>query len=172
MKIDDIAAKHKIPLKHLKTLARAGLLKHDKEDPRVEAMRRTLRNGNALSVLQLITLLQEPALTRALGHYEERAKQQVAAIEPGTVKRQAFDEQAKNHIFGAAIMNAESLGALVSVILKTLPAGMTYHALGVRMLWNVPENRRKQTANYLRLAIRNLRNHPDLQTWFEPALDL
>lgn len=168
MTIDEIAKTHKIPLKHLKRLAKAGLLQAEQEDPRISGMKTAIRNGKHLSVWHCLTLIREPSLLAALGVHRAKAESQLRAL--GKIEG-GFGERSHYMIFGAAIMDPDFMAELAGRIRERLPAGMSYHALAVRLLWDIPAPRARASANYVAKAIRNLKNHPGLQTWFEP-LDL
>lgn len=163
MTIDEIAKAHKIPLKHLKRLAKAGLLKFEQEHPEIRGMKIALRNGKHLSVWHCLTLIREPSLLAALGDHRPKAESQLRAI--GKV-RKGFGDRSHNLIFGAAILDPELMAELAGMIQAELEPGLSYHALAVRLLWDIPAPRLRTSANYVGKAITNLKNHPALADWF------
>lgn len=171
MTLEQIAEDFKIPLVKVKRLAKAGLLNYKPVDARISRMKNSLRCKNHLSVLHCLALIREPALLAELGPQREAAESQLRAL--GNVSKEHFGEVAANLIYGAAIMDPKAIETLAAHIPATLPPGLSYHALGARLLWGISGPRLFQTANYLKKAITNLQNHPDLQTWFNPGtLDL
>jgi len=169
MTLEEISKNHKVPLRHLKTLSRAGLLVFEKEDARIAGMKKALRSAKHLSVWHCLTLIREPALLAELGVHRDRAKSQLDAI--GKIQK-GFGDRSHNLIFGAAILDVELTNELAALILSDLPPGLSYHALALRLLWDVSPARARNSANYVAKAITNLKNHPALQDWFTGALDL
>lgn len=170
MNVFQIAEKFKLPLAKVKAMQKAGVLNCAPVDERPARLKNILRRKNHLPVLDCITLIQDKPLLHALGVYRAEAESQLAAL--GDVAGQSFGPMSANLIYGAAILDPDSLAKLADHITAKLAPGLSYHALGCRMLWEVPDHLLKSSAGYLRVAIKNLRHHPRLAEWFEPQKPL
>lgn len=165
---EQISENFKIPLVKVKRLAKAGLLKCEKEDPRIKPIKLALRNGRHMSALHCLALMHEPALLEKLGVYREAAERQLAAL--GDVVAGSFGPNVGALIYGAAIMDRDCIPALVALVREKTRPGLSYHALVCRMLWELSGPKLFQTANYCRKAVANLKNHPDLENWIDPKM--
>jgi len=136
-------------------------------------MKNSLRCQNHLSVWHCLALIQEPALLSELGTYRERAESQLKAL--GKISGRGFGDNSANLVFGAAILDVALTNDLAALVREKCERGISYHALACRLLWDIQGPRQRQSANYVRKAITNLKNHPGLSGWFGPdneALDL
>jgi len=165
MNVVEIASKYKIPLAKVRKLEKDGLLKSVACDERPAKIKFYMGKGNALTVLQMLMLLKEPAILWQLGPYQERAQSQLAAL--GDVAAGSFGERAANLIYGAAILEPECTNELASMVRGMIrrEGEISYAALAARMLWDTPASRLSHANRCLRPAMANLRKHPDLVGW-------
>jgi hypothetical protein len=97
--------------------------------------------------------------------YSAAGHKQIKAL--GDVIGQALPaSNAAALIYGASISDADSLGKLAQWAQSVIPAkGCGYHYLAVRMLFNVPETRFKESYSQIARAIVNLRKYPPMASY-------
>lgn len=168
MNLVEISDKYGIPVKKLARLEKDGFLVASKTDSRPAQMKIYLQSGRPLAVHQLIDLIREPGLIPLIGKtstYRDMAASIVESL--GNVEASALPvETAANIIYGAAILDPDMTARLVEWLRGVIPAkGCSYHYLAVRMMFNVPGARWKETYRYLPRAMTTIRNHPLLEGW-------
>lgn len=153
-----MSAKLKIPVHHLRKLAKEKLLTIVPTDDEPEKMRAYLSRGQPLSVQQMIALLDDKSgkLMARLGTYQDKAQAQLDAI--GDPSLDALPaEQSANYIYGCRMLDTHALPLAAEWLKRIIPAGgCSYHYVAIRMIWNCPEPRRKQSYFHLPRGMSNL----------------
>lgn len=169
MNIYEVARDFKISLSKLRKLDKAGLLRLDKSDPIVDAMRFYLGKGKPLTVPQLVALVESPALIEDLGDKAGVALAQVAMLNAPTAA--PFEVAAE--IDQAARGDLDAIGRIVPWLKSTLIAAesqghgvVNHHYLAVRLALGSPASLREYNTARIPRALLNCRRHPGMAGWW------
>ena len=135
----------------------------------VDAMKGYLRQGRWLTVPQLVDLIENPDLLKALGAKAPAARAQIEALDkPGAVPIPS----AAAMVVGGSTRNEYDLAALEAWIKATVPArGCTYHYLAVRLVRASGELDRKDVINRMKYVFMLIRTRPSFQGWYTVERD-
>lgn len=160
----DIAERCDISVKKARKVAKAFSLPTGRRDERSADMRDKLCRNQQLSVKQLLTLLNDWALFRKLGKYENRARAQI--FELGNVRADAAPCDVTNHIEAAATGNRESVEIIMRWLKSKIPPWpVRSHWIAVRLLIKRWPNLRNRDYYLVHLALEKVRAHPDFKGW-------
>lgn len=169
MNIYEVARDFKISLSKLRKLDKAGLLRLDKSDPIVDAMRFYLGKGKPLTVPQLVALVESPALIEDLGDKAGTALAQVAMLNAPTAA--PFEVAAE--IDQAARGDLDAIGRIVPWLKSTLIAAESqghgvvgHHYLAVRLALASPAGLRDYNMARIPRALLNCRRYPGFAGWW------
>lgn len=160
----EIAEGCDISLKKARKVAKAFSLRTGRKDERSAKMRLKLSRNLQLSVRQLLTLLNEGALFRKLGKYEDRARAQTFAL--GNVRAGVAPLEVIQHIEGAAAGLPESVNVIMRWLKSVLPPWpVPSHWIAVRLLIDRWPNLRNRDYCHVHQALENVRAHPEFKEW-------
>lgn len=160
----EIAERCDIRLKKARKVAKALSLRTGRKDERAAKMRLKLSRNLQLSVYELFALLNEGALFRKLGKYEDRALAQTYAL--GYVRAGVAPLDVTKHIEGAAAGVPESVEVIVRWLKSVLPPWpVRYHWIAVRLIFDKWPDIRSRHTWRVDQALKNVRAHPKFQGW-------
>lgn len=153
-----------ISLKKARKVAKALSLRTGRKDERAAKMRLKLSRNLQLSVAELLMLLNESALFRKLGKYENRAFAQTYAL--GNVRAGVAPMNVIKHIEAAAAGNRESVEIVMRWLKGVLPPWpVSYHWIAVRLLFDKWPDIRSRHTWRIDQALKNIRAHPGFEGW-------
>jgi len=160
----EIAERSDISLKKARNVAKVLSLRTGRKDERAAKMRLKLCRDLQLSVRDLFALLNEGALFRKLGKYEDRARAQTFAL--GNVRAGVAHAEVTKHIEGAAIGIPESVEVIMRWLKNVLPPWpVRYHWIAVRLLFDEWPYVRSHHTWRVNEALKNVRAHPRFEGW-------
>ena len=164
MNILEISEKFKISVPKLRKMDKAGVLILDEDiGGTILDIRHNIKTNNNLTVMQLVYLVDNPAMILQLGRYISAAQTQIddlGDIEP------APRIVGANLVF-AARAEPDSVAVLVEWIKAILPSEPVGHTwLGVRLLLGCNVNSRREYALRLGRAFFECRKQPDFASWW------
>ena len=169
MNIFEINEKYGVSLPKLKRMQRDGVLICDAGEghPLAPLMRANLAKRQALSVEQLLCLIERPSVYAELRTRQKDARAQIAALgdyasgKPAPSLLLAFQDAAEN--------DPKSVQAVIDWAKSVLPGSpVPYSYLGVRAAQGVTvESARKNFLMKFPMALRNARKRPEFAGWFE-----
>lgn len=159
--LHDIQKRTGVPMRHLRALYAADLLKADPPDEFLETFARSMQSGHALSVAQALYVLSRDDLPPELQRYGERID--AGMYDLGDIARDAAPWSIAQAIENAA-ENPDDLNKLAQwarSLLDALPRGRTvsHQWLSVRLLYNVPAVHRDRALTRWHRVSRLLREH-------------
>ncbi|MEL7681418.1 hypothetical protein AAG602_09660 [Citromicrobium bathyomarinum] len=154
-----------ISLRKLRRMEREGWIEFDAGDPLIDAILRTMRGGNPLTVSQRVALLERPAVINTLGDKAELAWRQLAEL--GDV--QPAPPEITAEMVCVAAGEERSVKLLVDWCKATIPTGrdVGHHYLGVRLLKGVPVKIRHFEEKRLPRVLLNVRRSEDFAGWWD-----
>jgi hypothetical protein len=169
LNIYEIAEKFAISVAKLRKMERDGCLRVDGEDSETAAaLRHYLARNQQMTVAQIMSLLDSPALYIELGKWADRARTQVAAL--GDVKATAAPRDVTAYIDDAARGDSEAVEILMRWLHGVLPAKPVPHSwIAARLLINLPENLRASFIKRIPIALLNVRKQPEFAGWWTLA---
>ena len=160
----EIAERCDISLKKARKVAKALSLRTGRKDERAAKMRLKLCRNLHLSVAELLVLLNEAALFRKLGKYEDRARAQTFAL--GNVRAGLASSNVKEHIEGAAAGVPENVEVMMRWLKSDLPPWpVRYHWIAVRLLFDKWPDIQSRDTWRIDQALKNVRAHPGFEGW-------
>lgn len=160
----EIAEGCDISLKKARKVAKAFSLRTGRKDERAAKMRLKLSRNLQLSVAELFALLNEGALFRKLGKYENRARAQTFAL--GYVRAGVASVDVTKHIEGAAVGLPESVEVIMRWLKSVLPPWpVRYHWIAVRLLFDKWPDIRSRHTWRVDQALKNVRGHAGFEGW-------
>lgn len=160
----EIAESCDIRLKKARKVAKAFSLRTGRKDERAAKMRLHLSRNLQLPVRQLLTLLNEGALFRQLGKYQDRALAQTFAL--GNVRAGVAPIEVAKHIEGAAAGLPESVDVVMRWLKSVLPPWpVRYHWIAVRLLFRKWPDIRSRDTWQIDQALKNVCAHPKFEGW-------
>lgn len=129
-------------------------------DSAFDTIRATIANGDRLTALQLIELIETPAGLLELGKYAAKAEQALAAL--GNPAGQVAPKEVVANVMEAAKGEPEAVQILVDWLRSIIPAtSAVEHAyIATRLLLGIPATIRKFEAPRIPRALLNVRQHP------------
>lgn len=166
MNIYEFCEKYRISLRKARKMDKAGVLRLDAgESEHGAEIRLQLRKGQPLTVAQLIYIIEEPAIISELWPYDEKAKNQLAAL--GNVNDEAAPREVAAYITEAARGDEEAVGVVMDWAKEAIgPEPTNHHGLAVRLLMGIPANIRGYDVPSIRRALLNCRKSPDFKGWW------
>lgn len=166
MNIYEFSEKFRISLRKARKMDKAGVLRLDSgESEHGAEIRLQLRKGQPLTVAQLLYIIEDPAIMSELWPYDEKAKNQLAAL--GNVNDEAAPREVAAHITEAARGDDEAIGVLIGGMKEIIPIEpVPHHWIAVRLLMGLPSNIRGYDVPLIRRALLNCRKHTDFERWW------
>ena len=126
-------------------------------------IRAGLMNGDKLTALQLIQLIEQPSGLLELGGQAGKAKSELDAL----ANPQAAPKEVSANIMEAAKGEPEAIRILVDWLKSIIPEKPVSHAfIAVRLLLGVPVSIRKSEGARIPRALLNARKQPDFAGWW------
>jgi len=169
MNIYQLSLKTGISVTKLRKVEKLGALKTDGDTSFLDSLIFHMRGNQALSVSQLLTLVESRDLLDELEavkpRYASRAREQVQAL--GDMTRGLAPRDVTAAIVGAS-RGDDDEGLIIAEWLKTvLPVDPVPHAwVTVRLLAPLNEFMRGQTAPFISPALLNVRKLPEFSDWW------
>lgn len=130
-----------------------------------DAIRSTIANGDKLTAMQLVELIENPAGLLELGKYAFNAELALAALRDP--RSQAAPKAVAANIMEAAKNEPEAVDILTTWLKEIIPSTPVNHAyLAVRLLLGVPENMRKSEGPRIPRALLNARQRADFARYW------
>lgn len=131
-----------------------------------DTIRATIANGDRLTALQLIDLIENPAGLLELGKYADKADDALAAL--GNPKGQVAPKEVVANIMEAAKGEPEAVQILVDWLRSIIPEthAVEHAFIATRLILGVPISLRKSEAPRIPRALLNARNHPDFADYW------
>ena len=124
-----------------------------------------LRKGQPLTVAHLIIIIEQPTIISQLWPYNDKAKNQLAAL--GDVRNEAAPPDVAACIADAAQGDEQAIGILIGWMKEAIPVEpVTHHWLAVRLLMGLQPNIRTYNVPRIRRAFLNCRNSTDFKGWW------
>lgn len=165
MNIHDLAARTGISLKILRKLEKINVLKLDPENALAAELRFSLSRQSQLSVMDLLTLLENPDIFGDLRQYDERAREQVARL--GDVTSGAAPKHVTAEIPNAAKGDRRAALVIADWLKGILPAGpVGYHWVAARLLFPLNPFLRKENSKHVIRALLIVRAQPEFAGWW------
>lgn len=125
-----------------------------------DTIRATIANGDTLTALHLLDLIENPGGLLELGKYASKAEQALAAL--GNPQTQVAPKGVVAYLMEAAKGEAEAVQILVDWLRVIIPASPVNHAyIATRLLLGIPATIRESEASRIPRALLNARQHPD-----------
>lgn len=161
----DIAEDFGISLKKAQKIARAVSLQIGRKHGLAAKMRVKLSKDEQLSVMDLLALLNDGALFRKFGKFENRARAQTYAL--GYVRASAAPVDVTRHIADAAAGHPESVVVVLRWLKSVIPRWpVRFHWIAIRLLINRWPYVSSRDTLEIEKALRNVRAHPEFTGWF------
>lgn len=161
--IHDFCEAFHISLSKARKMEKGGWLRVAGSDTATDAMRASLSNGDRLTALQLVELIEAPAMMLDLGKYASKAQAELDALGG---PRPAPREVVAN-IMEAAKSEPEAVEILIGWLKSVIGSEPVGHAfLAVRLLLGLPASIRKSEGARIPRALLNARNHPTMAGWW------
>lgn len=150
--------------KVVKEFRRLGYMPAGDRVVEVSKMKNYLSIGANLPVEQLLELLENPGLIKALGAKGDAAKAQLEVLgNPASEDRPNLFDM----ILDISAGQKERVEDLAAWIKQTIPAkGCTFHYLAVRVALSIPEDVRGKYHGSIRYAFLQVRKLPSFEGWF------
>jgi hypothetical protein len=130
-----------------------------------DLIRATIANGDRLTALQLIELIENPAGLLELGKYAPKAEEALAAL--GKPKGQVAPKLVVANVMEAAKGEPEAVLILVNWLKEILPEKPVSHAfIATRLLLGIPETLRKSEGARIPRALLNVRKHEEFKNYW------
>lgn len=169
MNIYEVAAQFKISVAKLRKLDKAGLLRLDKADPIIDAIRFYLGKGQPLSVAQLVYLVENPAAIEHVGDKASVAMTQVAMLNAPTAAPFEVAAEIDQAARGDDDAICKIIPWLKTTILTAKSQGhgvVGHHYLAVRLALGCPAGLREYNMARIPRALLNCRRHPGFAGWW------
>lgn len=166
MNLYEFCEKFRISLRKARKMDKAGVLRLDFDESEHGAeIRLQLRKGQPLTVAHLLYVVEQPAIMSELWPYDDKAKNQLAAL--GNVDDEAAPREVAAYIAEAARGDDEAIGILVRWMKEKIPAEPVAHYwVATRLLMGLPANIRGYDVPRIRRALLNCRKSPDFRGWW------
>lgn len=166
MNIFEFSEKYKVPLRKARKMEDDDILKLEcNESEHGAKIRYLLARGQPLPVPQILAMIECPSVLRELGHYREKAENQLAVL--GDVKGEAAPREIAAYIANASRRDRAACGVLVCWMKEEMPPEPVTHAwFATRLLMGVPSSIRKYDIPLIRPALQNCRQRQDFADWF------
>lgn len=166
MNIYEFCEKFRISLGKAEKMRAAGVLLLDAGESKYGAViRRQLSKGMALTVAQLLAMIEDSSILNELGRYAEKAQLQLAAL--GDVRNEVAPREVAAYISDAARRDKEAIGILVGWIKQILPAEpVTHDWIAVRLLLGLQANVRKFDIPRIKTALFYCRRCIAFEGWW------
>lgn len=165
MNIYEIAAAQNVHVGKVRKILQAAKIPYTEPSGAASSLRYGLSRNHQLTAVQMLMLLEDARLFRALGKYETLARTQIFWL--GDVQPDAAPPTVTAYIADAAGGDDQAATIIASWIKRVLPdRPVSHHWIAVRLLFNLPPNLRKAASTQLSLALRNVRNRPDFRDWW------
>jgi hypothetical protein len=166
MNIYEFCEKFRISLRKARKMDKAGVLRLDSgESEHGAEIRQQLRKGQPLTVAHFLYIIEEPTILSELCPYDEKAKNQLAAL--GDVNDEAAPREVAAYITDAARGDDEAIGILVGWLKGKIPAeAVTHHWVAIRLLMGLAANIRGYDVPRIQRALLNCRKSPDFTGWW------
>ena len=130
-----------------------------------DLIRASIANGDRLTAMQLVELIENPGGLLELGKYATKAERELAAL--GKPLSQVAPKPVVANIMEAAKGEPEALQILIAWLKSILPESPVSHAfIATRLLLGIPETIRKYEGPRIPRALLNARQHPDFAGWW------
>lgn len=157
MNVYEIATKYRISLKKIRQMDKDGILRTSGDMGAADPIRATLAKGNPLPALQLVELVENPAILVELGQYLDSAERQLDAI--GNPQHSAAPRDVAAVVEPAALGDGEAIAALIAWLQTIIPANRAvgHSYIATRLILGMPENLRKSLAKRINRSLLNCR---------------
>jgi hypothetical protein len=165
MNVFEFCERYHISLAKARKIARENPAWFNATGSAFDTIRATIANGDRLTALQLLELIENPAGLLELGKYAPKAEQALAAL--GNPQTQVAPKEVAANIMEAAKGEPEAVRILVDWLRSIIPASPVNHAfIATRLLLGVPASIRKSEAARIPRALLNARGHPDFLNYW------
>lgn len=159
MNIHDVATKSGVSVRALRKLEKLKLIRFDPdadEHPRAAEMRFLLMRNQQLSAALLVELIENPPAFYDLRKYEQRARDQVAAL--GDVAATVAPIEVLAAIGDAAGADASAAQTLADWLMEILPGDpVSHYWVAVRLLLPLDPIQRDAIGKQISLALMHMR---------------
>ena len=168
MTIYEISQKFDVSLRTLKKLQKAGVLLADICSDKIEHILDNLKRGNALSVSQLISLIEDKTLINSLSDtYKAKVNSQIMDL--GDYRKDSAQIEVYAYLSECAQGDKEAAKIIVKWIKSILPFDdvVVHSWLAVRAVINIPEPSRQSAIAKIPWAFTNIRKLPEFTNCFK-----
>lgn len=155
-----------ISLTKARQMDKDGLLNLDQSEEPEQEIFYWLSHGSHLTVRHMVMLIEKPSLLHELGSQERKARDQLEEV--GSAK----EESAPPHVVACIAERTlipEAVALLVDWIRSVLPAHpVSHYWIATRLVFGLPKEIREDRSAYVRFALKQCRNHPDMAGWSRP----
>lgn len=166
MNVFEFCERYHISLAKARRIAKENPHWFDATGSAFDTIRATIANGDRLTALQLIDLIENPAGLLELGKYATKAEQALAAL--GKPKGQVAPKEVVANIMEAAKGEPEAVQILVDWLKLIIPTttAVEHAFIATRLVLGIPASIRKSEAPRIPRALLNARQHPDFANYW------
>lgn len=136
----------------------------------VTRMKHYIGRGQNLTLQQLVTLIENPTLLKAMGAKAAVARKQIEAL--GDPVKHKADSSIGAFAVGTADRDRDSIARFGAWVKATIPPeGCSYHYLALRVIYGAHENFRPSLIRRMQFAFLVLRGHESFAGWFTVTKD-
>lgn len=166
--IHDFCEEFHISMGKARKMEKGGWLRLADSNLTTDPIRASLANGDRLTALQLVELIEQPAGLLELGKYAAKAERELAALG----NPQAAPMEVVANVMEAAKGEPEALQILCGYLKSIIGAApLTHSFIAVRLLLGVPASIRKSEAARIPRALLNVRKLPEFAGWWHTETD-
>lgn len=165
MNVFEFCERYHISLAKARRIAKENPHWFDATGSAFDTIRATIANGDRLTAMQLIELIENPAGLLELGKYAGQAELALRAL--GNPAGQVAPKAVVANIMEAAKGEPEAVQILVDWLRSIIPENPVNHAfIATRLLLGIPATIRKFEAPRIPRALLNARQHPDFKAYW------